>query len=244
MEKNKTGKYLKYAIGEIFLVVIGILIAFGLNNKVSDLQIKSREKLHLQNLFQELQQIEIQSKNEKILLKRRVTNNCKYLLEVIHFQNNKIIIDSLNKATFWMITLPNTEIGFKTYDNIVNTDDLRIIQSNTIKYALADVAQAIVFQSEVLSWQSEQWININQPYINNHVEFLDITPKEITEDLNTPSSSFKTDWNFILKDMEFRNIVYNRLLAAIDVTHSYDMLLKKVENCKVQIKKELKELYN
>ena len=31
MEKNKTGKYLKYAIGEIVLVVIGILIAIQLN---------------------------------------------------------------------------------------------------------------------------------------------------------------------------------------------------------------------
>jgi len=32
MEKNKTGKYLKYAIGEIALVVIGILIALSINN--------------------------------------------------------------------------------------------------------------------------------------------------------------------------------------------------------------------
>ncbi len=32
MEKNKTGKYLKYAIGEIILVVIGILIALQINN--------------------------------------------------------------------------------------------------------------------------------------------------------------------------------------------------------------------
>jgi hypothetical protein len=32
MEKNKTGKYIKYAIGEIILVVIGILIALGVNN--------------------------------------------------------------------------------------------------------------------------------------------------------------------------------------------------------------------
>ncbi len=30
--ENKTGKYFKYAIGEILLVVIGILIALGLNN--------------------------------------------------------------------------------------------------------------------------------------------------------------------------------------------------------------------
>ncbi len=32
MDKNKTGKYLKYAIGEIVLVVIGILIALQINN--------------------------------------------------------------------------------------------------------------------------------------------------------------------------------------------------------------------
>ena len=32
MEQNKTGKYLKYAIGEIALVVIGILIALQINN--------------------------------------------------------------------------------------------------------------------------------------------------------------------------------------------------------------------
>lgn len=32
MESNKTGKYLKYAFGEIFLVVIGILIALSINN--------------------------------------------------------------------------------------------------------------------------------------------------------------------------------------------------------------------
>ena len=32
MSENKTGKYLKYAIGEIVLVVIGILIALSINN--------------------------------------------------------------------------------------------------------------------------------------------------------------------------------------------------------------------
>jgi hypothetical protein len=32
MEKNKTGKYIKYAVGENVLVVIGILIALQVNN--------------------------------------------------------------------------------------------------------------------------------------------------------------------------------------------------------------------
>ena len=32
MEKNKTGKYLKYAVGEIILVMIGIILALQINN--------------------------------------------------------------------------------------------------------------------------------------------------------------------------------------------------------------------
>jgi sensor domain CHASE-containing protein len=32
LESNKIGKYLKYAFGEIILVVIGILIAIQINN--------------------------------------------------------------------------------------------------------------------------------------------------------------------------------------------------------------------
>ena len=32
MSENRTGKYLKYAIGEIVLVVVGILIALSINN--------------------------------------------------------------------------------------------------------------------------------------------------------------------------------------------------------------------
>ena len=32
LSKGKTGKYFKYAIGEIILVVIGILIALQINN--------------------------------------------------------------------------------------------------------------------------------------------------------------------------------------------------------------------
>jgi len=33
MNENKTGKYLKYAIGEIVLVIVGILIALSINNR-------------------------------------------------------------------------------------------------------------------------------------------------------------------------------------------------------------------
>ena len=56
MEKNKTVKYFKYAIGEIVLVVIGILIALSINNwnenRKSDIELNN----YLGLMGEELQQ--------------------------------------------------------------------------------------------------------------------------------------------------------------------------------------------
>jgi len=49
--ENKTGKYLKYAIGEILLVVIGILIAVQINAYVSQNKIESDNKVFLNKMI-------------------------------------------------------------------------------------------------------------------------------------------------------------------------------------------------
>ena len=43
LSEGKTGKYLKYAIGEIILVVIGIFIAIQLNNLNEERKLKIKE---------------------------------------------------------------------------------------------------------------------------------------------------------------------------------------------------------
>ncbi len=54
LAKNKFGKYLTYAIGEIILVVIGILIALAINNWNNEKRIHSEETATLQKLIQDL----------------------------------------------------------------------------------------------------------------------------------------------------------------------------------------------
>lgn len=51
---NKVGKYLRYAIGEIVLVVIGILIAIQLNTWKKEVQSRKMEKTYLVNLRNDL----------------------------------------------------------------------------------------------------------------------------------------------------------------------------------------------
>ena len=52
--ENKTSKYFKYAIGEIVLVVIGILIALQVNNWNTDRINKNRVKQYAKSLIQDL----------------------------------------------------------------------------------------------------------------------------------------------------------------------------------------------
>ncbi len=54
MEQNKTGKYFKYAIGEIVLVVIGILIALSINNWNEGKKAKEKEKQVLTEIISDL----------------------------------------------------------------------------------------------------------------------------------------------------------------------------------------------
>ncbi|MET6991194.1 DUF6090 family protein [Sediminicola arcticus] len=54
LTEGKTGKYLKYALGEIILVMIGILLAFQVNNWGIEKIDKNREAKYLTNIVLDL----------------------------------------------------------------------------------------------------------------------------------------------------------------------------------------------
>lgn len=56
---NKNYKYLKYSIGEIILIVFGILIALSIDNYNQELQKQNTVKLYLENLVNDLREDQI-----------------------------------------------------------------------------------------------------------------------------------------------------------------------------------------
>ncbi len=81
---NKTSKYLKYAIGEIILVVIGILIALQINNWNE----ARKERIKEVNLLKEINRDFTYNLEELLSLKENHTNAQKACTELQKFINN------------------------------------------------------------------------------------------------------------------------------------------------------------
>jgi len=69
--EGKTGKYFKYAVGEIILVVIGILIALQINNWYEDRKLIVKEKETYKNIITDLKRDLVQLETSIYWAKRQ-----------------------------------------------------------------------------------------------------------------------------------------------------------------------------
>ncbi|WP_394746747.1 DUF6090 family protein [Spongiimicrobium salis] len=82
LSEGKTGTYLKYAIGEIVLVVIGILIALQINNWKENSKEKDLEQSYYCLLLDDIKQDKLQVNTLKKLVSERITYSNKAISEI------------------------------------------------------------------------------------------------------------------------------------------------------------------
>lgn len=137
MEKGKTGKYFKYAIGEIILVVIGILIALQINNWNEDRKIKNIENTYIENIKTDLK-INLISL-EKFIADRQETVNL--VDTILTFFNKERSLD-INEFNFHCLTVLDWypfEQHDNTYQELLNSGKLSILTNKTIKNSLQNI---------------------------------------------------------------------------------------------------------
>ncbi|MDY2587551.1 DUF6090 family protein [Winogradskyella aquimaris] len=149
LEQNKMGKYFKYAIGEIILVVIGILIALQINNWNEERKDSYEEQKILVQLKNEFEK-NLDQLNEKIYMRNKMTLASEGLLNYI--DNPEIIVkDSLLYYIFRLTQEP-------TFDPIENdlavSGKLRMIKNDSLKILLSNwTSDAYQVQELEASWQ-------------------------------------------------------------------------------------------
>ncbi|WP_445382972.1 DUF6090 family protein [Robiginitalea sp. IMCC43444] len=137
LSAGKTGKYLKYALGEVILVVIGILIALSINNWNENKKDRATEKRILKQLVKNLETIESGFK-QTLQYNDKLSKSSVIVLDVL--KNRLPYYDSLsyhfdrakNRGTA-LLTIPKPG-----YESLKNTG-FDIIVNEELKNAIIEL---------------------------------------------------------------------------------------------------------
>ncbi len=128
LTENKFSKYLLYAIGEIALVVIGILIALSINNWNQERQNRKLEKRYLSGFIQDLKQDSIDL--SRVISKASV--NIKLSHNVITELEDSIAKNYFEKQLFNtvinQVQIEEDKVIYKNYSELVRTFGEKITQ--------------------------------------------------------------------------------------------------------------------
>ena len=128
--ENKFSKYILYAIGEIFLVVIGILIALQINNwnteKIKKLdEIKSYENIKRQIIDDRNEISEVKGIN---LYFSSQYENANKIINA----NNLSKIDSLAMIAMMLSQISDFHRSGNIYETLVNSGDIKLLKNTEI----------------------------------------------------------------------------------------------------------------
>ena len=132
--ENKFSKYLIYAIGEIVLVVIGILIALQINNANENRKSEIQENLYLERLLSEnYQDINTFKKNISDLEKGIETiENLSSVLNSTN-ANDSIVVAAANDYFGYGSIYPVFTSSTSTFDDLSSTGNLKVIKNTELR---------------------------------------------------------------------------------------------------------------
>jgi hypothetical protein len=200
MEKNKTGKYFKYAIGEIILVMIGILLALQVNNWNEQKKNKKQAERYLINLKEDIQE-------DYILLDEFITSNEKMLGYVKSIGNTLATKKELSKDEEIEFTRIHNELTFEKYFIPEKRTINQIASSSQGNLISNENLQSKIFKYYSFCEREEQNNEKSmQLYMHLHITYKLATvwaSKEALENFSGPISGVKRP------SMDFKNLSMN-----------------------------------
>lgn len=230
LKDGKTANYLKYAIGEILLVVIGILIALQINNWNEF----RKERLVESNILNEiLVNLESDLKNLDLKIKESsqfLTNSVKVLE---HLQNKTSISDSLKYNYSALVGHGNFEPTTIAYENL-KTKGVDIIQNDSLRQVISELYSFKYFTLvEDRRTVVRRFQEIQAEMVQNKIKL--IKPYSEAEPINFIELS---------NDIPFQNMLIKNIWILKWVINRYEIGKNEIKVVQQKIQQELKNNEN
>lgn len=181
--ENKLSRYLLYALGEIVLVVIGILIALQVNNWNEVRKERHQEKKHLVSLNEEFEQnaMTLTGLSQSIEKSLGAVN---YVIGELSKPNELQNIDSIYIALGRTVTLYNTVLSTNVYAEMESSGKLHLIRTDSLREAITSFYARIYRVNQIEDMAPlHHWKSFYLPFINKHFDIYQVT-KAWAGDLN------------------------------------------------------------
>ena len=219
METGKTTRYLKYAIGEIILVVFGILIALQINNWNEMRKLEAEEHLLLTNLSLSFDRklAELQDKN---IGRIKNVQTIRKLLDIISTKNVSVseeeIYGYLGELFIWYAV--NEE--FSIIDMLYSSGKINTISNDLLKATLIewpDKMEEMLEEQRVLQDLVVKELNpLIRKYVSSANTFESLISNEIINDEQLIEelihTRFPNDFKGMFSDRQFESLISEKLI--------------------------------
>ena len=206
MGKNKTGKYLKYAIGEIILVVIGILIALQINNWNENRKSKTIEKEYLNGMLRNLKS-DINELDRHIGLDTIRFDAYTYLIRTFSSNSSTSIEQEIVSNINSIMTQHWFEGQNTVFEDMKSSGKLYFITSDTLRIAIQKyygLFKEVIKQEDLVLIEIKKYSQQEIPGYNTSSFFEPLFPDRWNGNTGPPSLSF-------MKNPDFNNIKLNMI---------------------------------
>ncbi len=239
---NRVRKYLLYAIGEIFLVVIGILIALQLDNWNSDRKNALEVKAALMALQNEM--------DENIdYLEARVSEieddlgDIEKYLELMNTPHPEQLHDSVVVNMIQQLgPFTFTPLREKAYNNVINSGLINYITDDSLKLNLIDIERGYQRYEDRRANLGKVWEFELKPYYLEHADLLAFL-KNLGDSIYqkpVPQTYYELDRDAFVNNRKLSNILALRSLAEKSAKSTFTRMVQILKNYKEDIDAYLK----
>ena len=206
ISESKTTKYFKYAIGEILLVVIGILLALQINNWNQNRQDRLQEQEILGQLLNEYDN-NLNQLHQKMEIRNVVVKSSLKLLNYRNTDKQSIDADSFNLHVSRFITRPTFDPELGVTNELTSSGKLYLITNPQLRNYITSFPSLL---SELTEEERVAFNNVEDrilPYLSEHYQ----VGKILAEFLN--DEAFRAKFTLVQSK---NNVSFKDLFTQVD----------------------------
>lgn len=212
LEKGSVRNYILYAIGEIFLVVVGILIALSINDW-------NDEKILRRNELKVYDNIRNQINEDRIQLMGVIDYNNVYLEQYdyanqIIASNDSSKIDTLARIAPNIFKYSDLNRSGNIFQNLVNSGDLKLLKNSTIVKSIQSLEESYIFVNRLEENHFKVILEFGGKGVVDNINF---STGEVERPMEIYSFKFQNLLIAFMTISQEKDEVYRRAINEIDI---------------------------